>query len=113
MNKDGQRTTQFHVGEPIGIRIKTVLAEDLYTFIKKIELSNGDGAKALLINNFCRPNEIKTLVFNYAETKHLFDTAGQGRFERFMSKGTVQMGSNTFGPSISKFLDRSLRQMIV
>ena len=23
--KDGQRTTQFHVGEPIGIRIKTVL----------------------------------------------------------------------------------------
>ena len=86
MNKDGQRTTQFHVGEPIGIRIKTVLAEDLYTFIKKIELSNGDGAKALLINNFCRPNEIKTLVFNYAETKHLFDTAGQGRFERFMSK---------------------------
>lgn len=82
MNKDGQRTTQFHVGEPIGIRIKTVLAEDLYTFIKKIELSNGDGAKALLINNFCRPNDIKTLVFNYAETKHLFDTAGQGRFER-------------------------------
>jgi len=81
VNKDGQRTTQFHVGEPIGIRIKTVLAEDLYTFIKKIELSNGDGAKALLINNFCRPNDIKTLVFNYAETKHLFDTAGQGRFE--------------------------------
>ena len=56
-------------------------ADDLYTFIKKIELSNGDGNKALLINNFCRPDEIKTLVFDHAETQRLFNDAGQGTFK--------------------------------
>lgn len=80
-DKDGSERTQFHVGDPITLQIVTNVPEPLTTFIKKIQLSNDQNQKVVLIENFCRTEQTKNLVFDFNEVQRRFNTDGQGRVQ--------------------------------
>ena len=48
------------------------------TFIKTIKLSNDRNQEVHLIDNFCRVEDTKNLVFDFNEMNARFNQAGQG-----------------------------------
>ena len=50
----------------------------LTTFIKQIELTNDQNQNVFLIDNFCRTNQTKSLVYDINQTRQKLNSTARG-----------------------------------